>query len=185
MALPISSQLKYTENINKGEIVKPWLSLLPIELEVCLRTHPKILIVDDDSDFLAYAKATLDACIPRTSGGVELEVSTAECGKSGLLLLRNVPFDAAVIDLKMRGMDGLELIEQLRGIQPTLPVMLTSGSLTEEITLSAIELGCNDFLEKPQETRDFIHKVVSLIFNPTPLPLRHARKLWRLPRRAA
>ncbi len=100
----------------------------------------RILVIDDDKAFrFAIAKALRR---------LEFEVAEAASGEEALpLLTGDAAPDAALLDLRMRGMDGLEVLRR-RGASPTRIVVLT-GHGTVQAAVVAMQLGAFSFLEKP------------------------------------
>ncbi|SMC19462.1 HD domain-containing protein [Desulfacinum hydrothermale DSM 13146] len=75
-------------------------------------------------------------------------------GADALQALESHGFDCAFIDLNLPDMDGVELLEQLKQRDRTLPVIMMSGYPTMESTIRAMRLGASDFLTKPFTMRD-------------------------------
>ncbi|MBK9516848.1 MAG: sigma-54-dependent Fis family transcriptional regulator [Anaeromyxobacter sp.] len=101
----------------------------------------KILVVDDEE-------------IVRESLGGWLEkdgylVEVAADGPSALARLQAEPRAVLVADLKMPGMDGLQLLEQAKRIQPDLAVVIMTAYATVDTAVSAMKLGAYDYLMKP------------------------------------
>ncbi|MBN1888942.1 MAG: response regulator transcription factor [Thermoflexales bacterium] len=111
----------------------------------------RVLVVDDESAM----RATLDEIL----SGEGFEVITAAGGETALATLRREPVDLMLLDLKMEGMDGLQVIEQARKIAPdTIVVMLTAhGSLDSAI--SAMRQGAFDYLLKPCNVPEIVAAV--------------------------
>ncbi len=83
---------------------------------------------------------------------LELEryrVLTAGDAAAALEVVRDEPVDLALVDIKMPGMDGLELLERLQRDRPELPVVIISGHGTIQTAVEATRLGAFDFVEKP------------------------------------
>lgn len=78
-----------------------------------------ILLVDDNQLGLAARKSVLEEQGHR--------VATARSGEEGLELFRRSAFDLVITDFKMPGMNGIELIRQVRTLRPEVPVILISG----------------------------------------------------------
>ena len=102
------------------------------------------LVVDDDarSRELLQQLLTLDGYEVRAVGG----------GQAALALLKNEIPDVAVIDLRMPGMDGLELCRKIRRLAPRgndLPVLMLTGMDDDETRQAAIEAGAHEVLAKP------------------------------------
>jgi len=105
------------------------------------RSKFSLLLVDDEPNVLSTLK--------RTFLGADYDIHTAPNGREALELLRDLRIDAAIIDLKMPGMDGLTLLKNLKKDHPrVMAVMLTGHSSIKE-AVEAVKLGAVDFLEKP------------------------------------
>jgi two-component system nitrogen regulation response regulator NtrX len=107
---------------------------------------PRILVIDDDTGIRESLKMTLEY-----DG---YDVSGAATGQEGLALVeREVP-DLVLLDLKMPGMDGLDVLTRLHAMQPALPVVMISAHGTGSAGAEATRKGALDFLEKPFESTD-------------------------------
>ena len=108
----------------------------------------KILLVEDDA---SAAKA-----LQEVLGGEGYEVTLATRGDQGLILARDNPHDAVITDLRLPGMDGLELIRQLHRLRPRLPLILMTAHGTTETAIEATKLGAYDYLLKPFEMEELL-----------------------------
>lgn len=103
---------------------------------------PRVLIIDDDP---ALLEAVRDLLV--RTGYETVGVSTAV---QGLEAARRQDFDVVITDLVMPGIGGLELIQLLRSLDPTLPVIVLTGNATMESAIAAMRhAGAYDFLQKP------------------------------------
>jgi DNA-binding response OmpR family regulator len=100
-----------------------------------------LLLVDDELDFIEPLSARL------ARRGVACTVVTS--GEDALVQAEASRFDCAVVDVKMPGMDGLELLRRLRRDHPSLPVVLLTGHASVELGVEGMELGAFDYLLKP------------------------------------
>ncbi|MCP4535563.1 MAG: response regulator transcription factor [Chloroflexi bacterium] len=101
-----------------------------------------VMVVDDE----AVARVSL-AEILRLEG---YQVATAASGEEALSLLnKSGPFDLMVLDLKMPGMDGLEVTETVRDQSPGTVIVLLTAFATLETAIQAIRSGAHDYLLKP------------------------------------
>lgn len=100
----------------------------------------RLLVVDDDIQMLSALEAAL-----RRKGHV---VETASNGLEAVAKL-DAPFQAVITDLRMPGMDGLELLDHIRRTIPEMPVVILSAFGTVATAVEAIKAGANDFLVKP------------------------------------
>src|SRR5210317_519904 len=102
-----------------------------------------ILIVDDEKDIRSLLSMTLE-----DEGYTTLQAANADEARMALLAQ---PPKLAILDIWMRDsdMDGIELLEWVKSIYPSLPVLMISGHGTIETAVQAIRLGAYDFIEKP------------------------------------
>jgi DNA-binding NtrC family response regulator len=112
-----------------------------------------ILVVDDEEDMLRLLKRTLEP-------EMGCRVITASSAESALKILKEQPPDLALIDMKMPKMDGMELLEQARGLHPWLTVVIMTAHGCIELAVQAIKLGAYDFITKP-----FDHETLVLNLN--------------------
>ena len=101
----------------------------------------KILIIDDNKLILKTLKTTLSK-----AGYAIIE---AEDGEAGLLLIRSEHPDLVITDYQMPGIDGLEVLSEIRKLKINLPVILLTGFGDIVLTIKSIQLGAFDYLEKP------------------------------------
>ncbi len=106
-----------------------------------------LLVVDDEPGVLGLMKRRLEM-----SG---YPVVTAETGHEALDAIRSVaekrhlPIAAVLLDLALRDMNGLEVLRQMKQIQPSLPVIMVTGSHDEEEARQAMQAGALEYLTKP------------------------------------
>src|SRR5437667_1460082 len=103
-----------------------------------------LLIVDDDPNTLASLARAF-----RLAGH---EATVCDNAARALELARSQAFDMMLSDVVMPGKDGLALLEDLRSLGITLPVVMISGQANIEMAVRATRLGALDFLEKPLST---------------------------------
>ena len=103
----------------------------------------KILLVDDEKDFLDVMSERIEAR--------GMQVTTAESAVNALKQVESGGFDAIILDLMMPGMDGLETLKAIKKKNPDLQVILLTGHATVEKGIEAMKLGAMDFLEKPAD----------------------------------
>ena len=78
-------------------------------------------------------------------------------------LARDRDFDVILTDIRMPGMDGLELIERLRDLAPESQVLVMTGHPSVDTAVSALRLGAADYVTKPIVLEDLLHKVRRMI----------------------
>src|SRR5207245_8447904 len=77
------------------------------------------------------------------------EVTVCPDGKSALKALEKSIFDAAILDLRMPGMTGIEVLEQLKQIAPDIEAVVMTGHASMETAIEAVRLGAFDYITKP------------------------------------
>ncbi len=101
----------------------------------------KVLVIDDD--------AVVGRSITRVLGERGYHVRETLGGREALEELDHQHYDLVFTDLRMPGMDGLEVATRLRAAHPNLPVVVITGYGTEANERTARELGVREFLHKP------------------------------------
>jgi two-component system nitrogen regulation response regulator NtrX len=105
---------------------------------------PRVLVVDDEEPIRKALRMTLEY--------EGYEVSEASSGIEALTTIERDPADLVFLDIKMPGMDGLEVLEELRERTAVPQVIMISGHGTVQTAVQATKLGAFDFIEKPLET---------------------------------
>ena len=111
-----------------------------------------LLIVDDESDLLSGLVRTLERKLEAT-------LLTATSGETALKILEARPVDLMLADIRMPGMDGLELLSCALKADPDLTVILMTGHGTIETAVQAIRKGAWDFIPKPFDMATVLHAV--------------------------
>jgi DNA-binding NtrC family response regulator len=104
---------------------------------------PKILVIDDEKPIRDALHNILTA--------EQYQVDIVENGKKGLEMLNENDYDVVLCDIKMPGMDGLEVMGKAAEIAPEVPFILISGHGTIEIAVEAVRKGAYDFISKPPD----------------------------------
>jgi len=112
-----------------------------------MHSKPKILIIDDE-------EVVLDSCI-QILGGESFQVSTASNGSDGLRLVQELQPDLVIVDLKMPGISGFEVLDRLEEIDPTIVMIVITGFATVSSAVDAMKKGAYDFLPKPFSPEEF------------------------------
>lgn len=110
-----------------------------------------ILLVDDDSDVLEAAALIL--------GEHDFTVITCDNANDALRRIREENIDVVLTDIRMPDVSGLELLEQIHGIHPELPVILMTAYADLDIAVDAIKRGAFDFIIKPYHPEYLIHSI--------------------------
>ena len=113
----------------------------------------KVLFVDDEVEFAQVVSKRL-----RRLG---FQVSTANNGSEALRLARGNEFDVAVLDLKMAGMDGLEILRTLLILLPQIKVVMLTGHGSSQIAQQCLDEGAFSYLNKPCEFSKLVENINS------------------------
>ncbi|SMC19020.1 two-component system, NtrC family, response regulator [Desulfacinum hydrothermale DSM 13146] len=105
-----------------------------------------VLIIDDEKNYLFILEDLL-----QEEGH---SVLTAQDGTAGLDLFRSNDLDVVVTDMKMPGMDGMEVLERIRALNPDIPVVMMTAYGTVEKAVEAMKKGAFDYIMKPFENEE-------------------------------
>ncbi len=118
----------------------------------------RILAVDDE--------AVVRKSISRIFSGSEYEVTTSPSGGLALETAQEAEFDLVITDLKMPGLNGIEVLKAIRVLQPDVPVVLITGYATVDTAVEAMKSGAFDYITKPFEPEELIRKVEAVLGRP-------------------
>ncbi len=124
----------------RKEDIDRWL-LQHTSLQAHPEQKPRILVVDDDENFRSMLLDLLQASGYMTHG--------VEDGEAAISLLQELTFNLLLVDLRMPGMGGLELIRKAKSLYSDVRVIILTGYEAKESTFEALRLGVTDSLEKP------------------------------------
>ena len=112
----------------------------------------KVLIIDDEIDFLETIVKRLKKRLFEAWGFAS--------GEEGLELLRQKPFDVILLDVKMPGgMDGIEVLREIKKTRPETQVILLTGHVSEETSIEGMKYGAFDYLIKPVKFEELLIKM--------------------------
>lgn len=103
----------------------------------------RVLLVDDEQEFVNYTAKRLN-----TRG---MQVQIAYSGISALEFIAEHPVDVVVLDLLMPGMDGFEVIREIKKARPEAQVIILSGHVDRNTVKKVEALGVMDYIPKPCE----------------------------------
>lgn len=113
-----------------------------------MKTKPRILLIEDDPNIATGLQKVM-----RATG---YDVTALGRGDTGLERAIAESFDVVVTDLKLPGLDGLELVRQLHQAKPKLPIILITAHGTTEIAIEATKWGAFDYVPKPFEVDELL-----------------------------
>jgi DNA-binding NtrC family response regulator len=111
----------------------------------------RVLIVDDEVDFVEMLSLRL--------GETGEKVTPAYSGKACLDILADKPIDVVILDIKMPGMDGIEVLKEIRKRHPLVEVIMLTGHGTTETAVEGMRLGAYDYLLKPANFTELTEKL--------------------------
>src|SRR5882757_7900444 len=111
----------------------------------------KILLIEDDPGIVMTLRRVL------TEEGYSVQVEKR--GDNGLTAAQNDSFDVVITDMKLPGLNGLDLVRELHAAKPRLPIILMTAHGTTETAIQATKSGAYDYLLKPFEIQEFIELV--------------------------
>lgn len=120
------------------------------------KKKPRLLIVDDEE----VVRASLGGWFEDEG----YDVATSASAKASLLLIQERQFDVCLTDIKMPGMDGLELQRQFTAIAPDMAVIIMTAYASVDTAVAALKAGAFDYITKPFDPEDLarlVEKAVS------------------------
>lgn len=115
----------------------------------------RVLVVEDDTKIASFISKGL-----REAG---FAVDVAHDGVDGLHLGLTEPYDAAVVDIMLPGIDGLSLIERLRTKKIATPVIILSAKRSVDDRVKGLQAGGDDYLTKPFSFSELLARIQALI----------------------
>ena len=106
-----------------------------------------ILVVDDEE----IMRDILETLLVREG----YDVSVAASGAEGLELARALPFDTALVDIMMPGLDGIATLDEMKRIDEDLAVIIITAYASVESALAAMKGGAFDYVTSPSRTKRF------------------------------
>lgn len=114
-------------------------------------SRKKVMVIDDDPVIRRGLKQILEGA------GFEAEIFAG--GHMAMEEIRQRPLDLVITDLKMPGMNGLEVLRIVNAVQPEVPIVLITGYSTVETAVEAMKNGAVDYIAKPFTPAELLEKV--------------------------
>lgn len=111
----------------------------------------QLLIVDDEERFLNTTKTLLE------KRGVA--TCTALSGADALKIVNEQPLDVVILDVKMPGMDGVEVLSKIKHRYPLIEVIMLTGHASVESAVEGLKMGAFDYVMKPCDIPELLAKV--------------------------
>lgn len=122
----------------------------------------RILVIEDELNLQSDIKA-----------GLESEAYTVDCsaeGNEGFFFATEYPLDAAIVDIGLPGMSGIEIIQKLRQQGSTLPILILTARSRWQEKVEGLEAGADDYLVKPFQMEELLARVKALLRRATGSP---------------
>jgi signal transduction histidine kinase len=132
----------------------------------------KVLVIDDEQDIRMLVEAIL-----RKDG---YDVFTAKDGYEGVSVFKEKQADLVITDVRMPGMDGIEVLRQLKAIDPDVEVVILTGHGNLKMAIAAIKESAYDFVSKPLENIQILSNTVKAGTEKRELTLENKRLLNEL-----
>ena len=106
-----------------------------------MKKKSEVLVVDDDSAHRTMLKTLIS--------GWGYDVSEADDGQSAIEAVHRRPFDLILMDIRMVRISGIEALEEIRRLNPAIPIILMTAYASVETAVEALKKGAYDYLTKP------------------------------------
>lgn len=117
-----------------------------------MNNKKKILVVDDEKDICVFFQRLLK--------NKNVDILLAHNGEQALRLLREQMISVTLLDLALPDTNGVELLKEIKVLQPFCAVIMMTGFSTTREAVRAIQHGAYDFLEKPFDNIDELEKLI-------------------------
>ena len=118
-------------------------------------TKPKILLCEDDTNLGMVLKNYLELN--------DYEVVLERDGRLGLAAFQREKFDICLLDVMMPNVDGFTLAEEIRDINPDVPLFFISAKTMKDDIIQGYKLGADDYITKPFDSEVLLHKIKAIL----------------------
>ncbi len=115
----------------------------------------KILLCEDDTNLGSVLKNYLELN--------DYDVTLERDGRLGLAAFQREQFDLCLLDVMMPNMDGFTLAEEIRDINPDVPLFFLSAKTMKEDIIQGYKLGADDYITKPFDSEVLLHKIKAIL----------------------
>ena len=115
----------------------------------------QVLVIEDDE---AIRLGIVDAL--ESAGYDALEAGTAE---DGLSIAHTSQFDLVLLDVVLPGMDGMDALQMLKEVQPSIPIIMLTARGTEEDRVRGLNLGADDYVVKPFSVNELLARIEAVL----------------------
>ena len=118
-------------------------------------TRPKLLLVEDDNNLGMVLKNYLELS--------DYDVTLERDGILGLAAFRREKFELCLLDVMMPNMDGFTLAEEIRDVDPDIPLFFLSAKTMKEDIIQGYKLGADDYITKPFDSEVLLLKIKAIL----------------------
>ncbi|GAC1385803.1 MAG: response regulator transcription factor [Ginsengibacter sp.] len=118
-------------------------------------SKPKILLCEDDTNLGMVLKNYLELN--------DYDVTLERDGRLGLAAFQREKFDICLLDVMMPNMDGFTLAEEIRDVDPDMPLFFLSAKTMKEDIIQGYKLGADDYITKPFDSEVLLHKIKAIL----------------------
>jgi heavy metal response regulator len=115
----------------------------------------RILLIEDEKKVARFIKKGLEE--------EHYAVDAAYDGETGLYMTEINEYDLVVLDLMIPKIDGLEVLKRIRGNKNNVPILVLTAKDTVEDIVKGLDSGCDDYLTKPFEFKEFLARIRALL----------------------
>jgi len=110
-----------------------------------------VLLVDDEKDFLEILLKRLRKR--------KLNLLAVSSGEDAIRTVQENPVDVVLLDVRMPGTSGIEILREIKKIRPLIEVIMLTGHANVEVALEGMELGAFDYLIKPVDIDELMYRL--------------------------
>ena len=115
----------------------------------------RLLLVDDEKEYVNV--------LSKRMSRRNIDVVPAHSGTEAIRVLREGRFDAAILDLKMEDMDGIDVLRIFKKMDPSLPVIMLTAKADEVDKIIGLEIGADDYVTKPFSVKELVARVRTVL----------------------
>jgi DNA-binding response OmpR family regulator len=117
-----------------------------------IKSHKiRVLLVDDEKDFADVLAQRLEVR--------DFNVACVYNGDDAVAQIQTKEYDVVVLDVMMPGKSGLEILKEMKAIDPLIHIIMLTGHARVDTAIDGMELGAYDYLIKPADTQELIEKI--------------------------
>jgi DNA-binding NtrC family response regulator len=110
-----------------------------------------VLLVDDEIEFVET--------LMKRMRKRKVDIRAVQSGEEALAALEGGGIDIVVLDVKMPGMDGIEVLREIKSRYPLIGVIMLTGHANVEVAIQGMTLGAFDYLMKPMDLDELLYKI--------------------------